>query len=101
MYQYVIVVKKEQLLIDDDFKKYFHNSIRSVALSCDISNDIPFTYSRIIPNIKDNEIGKSLFRKEVLLSQRQKSLIPLQKKPYALCVVLKPKNLLIHKLLMA
>lgn len=60
MYQYVIVVKKEQLLIDDDFKKYFHNSIRSVALSCDISNDIPFTYSRIIPNIKDNEIGKSL-----------------------------------------
>lgn len=36
-----------------------------------------------------------------IASQRQKSLIPLQKKPYALCVVLKPKNLLIHKLLMA
>ena len=60
MKQYIIVVKKEQLLIDDNFKKYFHNSIRSVALPCDISNDIPFTYSRIVPNIKDNEIGKSL-----------------------------------------
>ena len=27
MNQYIIVVKKEQLLIDDNFKKYFHNSI--------------------------------------------------------------------------
>lgn len=58
--QYMIYVPKEQLYIDDNFKKKFSYSICSIGLPCTVSNDIPYSYSRVIPNIKDTEIGKSL-----------------------------------------
>ena len=58
--KYLIYTPREDLLVDDDFKKKFNYSIKNAALWCEITNDKPQKFLRIIPIVNDEQIGKSL-----------------------------------------
>lgn len=70
--KYLIYISKEDLLVDDDFKKKFNYSIKNAALWCEITNDKPQKFLRIIPIVNDEQIGKSLdvlFKNQSMLNE--------------------------------